>query len=110
LRIHTYTHTHTHTRFCQYDDGEDHWENFKMVRWVREQDEGETVADGHCGEAEKVAGEKSLGRRLTMLWPAEKQWFYGTIIKFHFSGQHIIEWDDREISIHDLSCERFQWV
>ena len=104
----------------QYDDGEAHWENLKAVPWFQEQDarskhpvpdaDQHRDSDSHNREAQKAAGEALLGRRLTMLWPAEGEWFQGTVVRFHGSGQHIIEWDDREISIHDLDCERVQWI
>ena len=100
----------------QYDDGEAHWESFTRARWEYEPEDDETNdavgARRGCrrGRKRAVLEEPLLSRRLAMWWPAEQEWFHGTICKFHSSGQHIIEWDDGEVSIHDLSAERFRWI
>jgi hypothetical protein len=104
----------------QYDDGEAHWENFKLVRWEKVHEDKKTdavkVVDQRKGSSGLgsglggAGGKEMLGRRFEMYWPAEEEWFYGTVIKVHVSGQHIVEWEDREISIHDLGNEKIRWV
>jgi len=117
----------------QYDDGEAHWENLARVRWEYEPEDEETTdtptvgvrqrgcrrrrrravkhgGDAEGGGGEEMLGEELLSRRLAMWWPAEQECFPGTIVKFHNSGQHIVEWDDGEVSIHDLSAEKFRWI
>ena len=73
---------------------------------------GRGAVGGHAGPVHGggAGGEQMLGRRLEMYWPAEEEWFHGTIIKVHVSGQHIVEWEDHEISIHDLDNENIRWI
>ena len=90
------------------------------MQWVQEQDvmDTDTITDfrqgpkrgSHSGGAWVAAGEAVVGRRLTMFWPAEGAWFQGSVLRFHASGQHIIEWDDGEISVHDLGSESYRWL
>ena len=77
------------------------------LRGLRAQNVPREVADigGH-----QLLGQELIGRRLRMLWDAEREWFFGTVIRFCALVGHVIEWDDREVSVHDLRSEIFQWI
>ena len=61
-------------------------------------------------DGRQLSGKKQIGRRLRLLWAAERKWFFGTVIRFCVLVGHVIEWDDREVSVNDLSSETFKWI
>jgi hypothetical protein len=156
--------------FVQYDDGDAQWENFKLVQWMKDDNQpharvqvatarilqfvfrkrsGKSIRLGPYQNliatqrqstlalhslfkaltielrglraqnvprevadigGRQLLGQELIGRRLRMLWAAESEWFFGTMIRFCALVGHVIEWDDREVSVHDLSSEIFEWI
>eukprot|EP00884_Botryococcus_braunii_P018914 jgi/Botrbrau1/5706/Bobra.0071s0038.1 len=61
------------------------------------------AAAGHSGAQLALYGERALGARLQVWWPADEAWYPGTVTDFDRMGwQHRVEYDDGDVEIIPL--------
>lgn len=52
-----------------------------------------------------------LNRRVRVYWPLDKSWYEGCVKSFDkISGKHLVQYDDDEEELLDLSQEKIEWV
>lgn len=69
------------------------------------------------GAIQKEKGEKGLygeevvNRRIRVYWPMDEEWYEGCVRSFdRVLGKHLVEYDDDEEELIDLSKEKIEWV
>ncbi|KAK9747622.1 hypothetical protein RND81_02G003800 [Saponaria officinalis] len=56
-------------------------------------------------------GEEVVGRRIRVFWPLDKKWYDGFVKSYDKSvGKHVVEYDDADEELLDLSKEKIEWV
>lgn len=59
----------------------------------------------------KSLGEDVAGRRVMVYWPLDKSWYEGCVKSFdRVSGKHLVQYDDAEEELLDLSKEKVEWI
>jgi len=52
-----------------------------------------------------------VNRRIRVYWPLDKTWYEGCVKSFDkVSGKHLVEYDDADEELLDLSKEKIEWV
>lgn len=52
-----------------------------------------------------------MNRRIRVYWPLDKTWYEGCVKSFDkVSGKHLVEYDDADEELLDLSKEKIEWV
>lgn len=55
--------------------------------------------------------EDSVGKRVKVFWPLDKTWYEGCVKSFDTeSGKHLVQYDDAEEELLDLSKEKVEWI
>ncbi|KAJ6972861.1 DNA mismatch repair protein MSH6 [Populus alba] len=58
-----------------------------------------------------VYGKEAVERRVRVYWPLDKSWYEGLVKSYDDeSKKHLIQYDDREEELLDLSNEKIEWV
>ncbi|XP_021770096.1 DNA mismatch repair protein MSH6-like isoform X2 [Chenopodium quinoa] len=56
-------------------------------------------------------GEEVVNRRIRVYWPIDEAWYEGCVKSFDkVSGKHLVEYDDNEEEMIDLSKEEVEWI
>lgn len=59
----------------------------------------------------KCYGEEVVGKRIKVLWPADRAWYKGCVKSFNKDkARHLIQYDDGDEEELDLSREEFEWL
>lgn len=55
--------------------------------------------------------EDAVGKRVKVYWPLDKSWYEGCVKSFDkSSGKHLVQYDDSEEELLDLSKEKVEWI
>ncbi|KAL8149108.1 hypothetical protein AgCh_006203 [Apium graveolens] len=53
----------------------------------------------------------AVGKRVKVYWPLDKSWYEGYVKSFdRVSGKHLVQYDDSEEELLDLSKEKVEWI
>ncbi|GMH02314.1 hypothetical protein Nepgr_004153 [Nepenthes gracilis] len=56
-------------------------------------------------------GEEVVDNRVRVYWPLDEEWYEGCIKSFDKrSGKHLVQYDDADEELLDLSMEKFEWM
>nr|GMD26782.1 DNA mismatch repair protein MSH6 [Ipomoea batatas] len=56
-------------------------------------------------------GQEVLNKRIKVYWPLDKCWYEGCVKSFDkISGKHLVQYDDEEEEMLNLSQERIEWI
>ncbi|KAL1816545.1 hypothetical protein ACET3Z_019119 [Daucus carota] len=59
----------------------------------------------------RLVDEDSVGKRVKVFWPLDKTWYEGCVKSFDTeSGKHLVQYDDAEEELLDLSKEKVEWI
>lgn len=59
----------------------------------------------------KTHGAEVVDRRVKVYWPLDKCWYEGSVKSFDkISGKHLVQYDDAEEEMLDLSVEKVEWI
>ncbi|XP_074267916.1 DNA mismatch repair protein MSH6 isoform X2 [Silene latifolia] len=66
---------------------------------------------GSNKQLEDSFGEEVVSRRIRVYWPLDKEWYEGCVKAYDKSvGKHLVEYDDADEELIDLSKEKIQWI
>ncbi|KAH9626876.1 hypothetical protein KSS87_002276 [Heliosperma pusillum] len=66
---------------------------------------------GSNNQLEDSFEEEVVSKRIRVYWPLDKEWYEGYVKAYDKSvGKHLVEYDDAEEELIDLSKEKFEWV
>ncbi|GAB2298057.1 hypothetical protein Dimus_032132 [Dionaea muscipula] len=63
------------------------------------------------GASKRLYGEEVVGRKVRVCWPLDEEWYEGYVKSFDkLCGKHLVEYDDKEEELLDLTEEKVEWV
>lgn len=68
-------------------------------------------SSGKPSSEKKTHGAEVVDRRIKVYWPLDKCWYEGSVKSFDkISGKHLVQYDDSEEEMLDLSVEKVEWI
>ncbi|KAL8142654.1 hypothetical protein V2J09_015686, partial [Rumex salicifolius] len=59
----------------------------------------------------ELYGDEVINKRIRVYWPLDKSWYEGCVKSFNkMSGKHLIQYEDGEEELLDLSKEKIEWL
>ncbi|PSR94715.1 DNA mismatch repair protein [Actinidia chinensis var. chinensis] len=69
------------------------------------------ISSSTPGTAKKSHGQEAVNKRVRVYWPLDQSWYEGCVKSFDkISGKHLVQYDDAEEELLDLSKEKIELV
>ncbi|KAD3068705.1 hypothetical protein R6Q59_017272 [Mikania micrantha] len=70
---------------------------------------GQSPSAPASGDTNPIYGDEVVNRRIRVYWPLDKSWYEGCVKSFDkSSGKHLVQYDDSEEELLDLSKEKIE--